>query len=104
VITLDNTDKIDNFDKGLMIFISISTIILMFTSLYIQWTAVAEKYIDGVQGRYFIPLMLPLTIICNIKNINTGKISEKLLFWIVNIVILVNIYTLMVIFFNHIGF
>lgn len=33
------------------------TVALIFTSLYVQWTPVAEFVIDGIQGRYFIPLI-----------------------------------------------
>lgn len=43
-------------------------IILIFTSLYVQWTPVGKNVIDGIQGRYFIPLMLPVLI---------GLVKEK---------------------------
>lgn len=32
-------------------------------ALYVNWTPVAATHIDGVQGRYFLPLMLFLPII-----------------------------------------
>lgn len=35
---------------------------LIFTSLYIQWTSVGNDIIEGVQGRYFLPI-LPLLIL-----------------------------------------
>ena len=35
------------------------TCLLIFTSLYIQWTPLYAGIIDGVQGRYFIPILLP---------------------------------------------
>ena len=34
---------------------------LIFTSLYIQWSDNELPYIDGVQGRYFLPI-LPLIL------------------------------------------
>ncbi|MBQ3274845.1 DUF2142 domain-containing protein [Candidatus Saccharibacteria bacterium] len=39
--------------------------LLIFTSIYIQWSPVGLPYVDGVQGRYFIPILLlvPLAII-----------------------------------------
>ena len=31
---------------------------LIFTSLYVQWTALRNEVIEGIQGRYFIPLII----------------------------------------------
>jgi len=38
--------------------------LLVFTSIYIQWSPVNLPFVDGVQGRYFLPiiLLIPLTI------------------------------------------
>lgn len=33
---------------------------LIFTSLYVQWTPLRSKMIDGIQGRYFTPLYMAL--------------------------------------------
>ncbi|MBR3248597.1 DUF2142 domain-containing protein [Candidatus Saccharibacteria bacterium] len=39
-------------------------LLLTFTSIYIQWSPVNLSYVDGVQGRYFLPVLLlvPLAI------------------------------------------
>ena len=50
--------KFNNKELALIIFIIFSTILLIFTSLYLQWTSVGNDKINGVQGRYFIPLIL----------------------------------------------
>ena len=42
---------------GLAVFF---VLILTCTSLYLQWTAPYASYISGIQGRYFLPLLLPL--------------------------------------------
>lgn len=39
-----------------------STVLLILTSLYVEWTAVRAQVVEGVQGRYFIPLLLPLCL------------------------------------------
>ena len=61
----DNYEKIDltRLEKWFMIFIVISTIILMSTSLYLQWTPVGSRLIEGIQGRYFIPLFALLAFV-----------------------------------------
>lgn len=43
--------------------VSVLTFLLIMTSLYIQWTKVGNDIILGIQGRYFIPLLLPICII-----------------------------------------
>lgn len=38
-------------------------VFLIFTSLYVQWTPVGSGVIDGVQGRYFLPVLLPALLV-----------------------------------------
>lgn len=44
-------------EKWYISILLIGTTVLMFTSLYMQWTAYMADMVDGVQGRYFIPLI-----------------------------------------------
>jgi len=44
----------------LIIFSVIAVMLLNLTALYIQWTPVYQNTIEGIQGRYFIPLVFPL--------------------------------------------
>ncbi|MBE5949651.1 MAG: DUF2142 domain-containing protein [Lachnospiraceae bacterium] len=37
--------------------------LLIMTSLYVQWTDYKNQLIEGVQGRYFIPLLLPMFLL-----------------------------------------
>ena len=58
----------------------LTIVLLIFTSLYIQWTAVGAPVIDGVQGRYFLPILLLVPIaLCRGKNKKTHVtlISER---------------------------
>lgn len=48
--------------KMIMAIISLGTIVLIFSALYAQWTPVASDIVDGVQGRYFISILLPLAL------------------------------------------
>lgn len=101
VFVLDNTKKIDKWDKWMQAFIIVSTVALMFTSLYVQWTPVGASIIDGVQGRYFIPLLLPIMIITNFKGIESFKNKDNFITVISYLIILMNVYSLMIIYFNH---
>lgn len=80
VITIIDNDIKQKFDKKQLIIIGfvVAMIIgLIFTSLYVQWTAVGQTSIAGVQGRYFIPI-LPLVMLLIGNNVKIGnKYKEK---------------------------
>lgn len=48
--------------KIIAIIVSLTLIMITFTTMFIQWTKVGETVIDGVQGRYFLPIMLLIPI------------------------------------------
>ncbi|MBQ3293262.1 DUF2142 domain-containing protein [Candidatus Saccharibacteria bacterium] len=52
--------------KILSCFAVFATTVAIFTAMYITWTKSGESIIDGVQGRYFLPIML-LIPICFLK-------------------------------------
>lgn len=69
---------------------------LLWTGMYITFTGVGENYINGFQGRYYIPLILPLMLIFKNQKISqavSDKISDtmfkKLIF---GIIFFINIY------------
>ena len=48
--------------KTIAISVSLLLVLITFTTMFIQWTKVGETVIDGVQGRYFLPIMLLIPI------------------------------------------
>jgi len=65
---VNNRRKINTFrliENGWFGIIVLSVIILIATSLYVQWTPVYSDQISGIQGRYFISLLLPLYFAIN---------------------------------------
>lgn len=54
-------------------FVLLGVIALIFTSLYVQWTPVANNVINGIQGRYFIPILPLLVILLNNKLYITSR-------------------------------
>lgn len=59
--------------KVIISIISLAIIGLIFTSLYVQWSPLKWFFVDGVQGRYFLPLLLPLTILLAQNNLVKQK-------------------------------
>lgn len=76
-------------------------VFLIFTSLYVQWTSVGYKEILGVQGRYFIPIIILLPcVFCSRKiKISNPFVITKLVYFVL---IGYNIYTLCSLFLLHI--
>jgi hypothetical protein len=42
----------------------ISSAGLIFAALYLGWTPVGAPVVEGVQGRYFLPLLAALVLVC----------------------------------------
>ena len=59
----------------------------MFASMYFYWSASNLNYIDGVQGRYFIPLLLPILLLI-IPSKKTTRVFD-----INNCYLFINIFT-----------
>lgn len=76
--------------------ISIVIILLIVTGMYITWSGVGNTIIDGVQGRYFIPVAF-IVLLCLCKKENYIKIKNieykfPILLCLLNVPILVTIY------------
>ena len=102
-LIVDSSNKVDNKDKLLNVIIILSTIVLMYTSLYIQWTPLGLDFIDGVQGRYFIPLLIPIALLFNNNLVKINMKKSNLELYICNFIIFLNIYVLMLLFFYHVS-
>lgn len=75
ILLFGNSEKEKIFEiksKVLMGIIFSSIVVLILTSIYVQWTSLKCKYIDGVQGRYFIPIILLLGLILSNKKIKVN--------------------------------
>lgn len=67
-------NRYSGITKVIMFFVFAGTVLLTFSALYAQWTPVANSVVFGVQGRYFIPLLLPLA--CFIPQIAPDSDSD----------------------------
>lgn len=55
--------KFDNFTKIVFLLIFLATVLLIFTSLYVQWTPAKNSIILGIQPRYFLPILFLLAVV-----------------------------------------
>lgn len=74
-LVLTEESKIKIKHRLVLIFSILVIVAGVFGALYFAWTPYAYSYVEGVQGRYFIPLIVPLIIACavKIKKINLEK-------------------------------
>lgn len=49
------------YDATILMLVFLLGLLAIISSLYVQWTAVAFPLVEGIQGRYFIPLMSVLS-------------------------------------------
>lgn len=83
ILAVAKTDDIEIRikDKIIMFIVTVGAVLLIFTSEYVQWTAVANEVIEGIQGRYFIPVALIICIMLENKALRLNKKDlEKYLF------------------------
>lgn len=83
--------------------IVVSILILTNTSLYLQWTSVNSNTISGIQGRYFIPLLIPLYFICNRISPQVERDKITLSTQKVSIILIANICACAALLFNSLS-
>jgi uncharacterized membrane protein len=72
-------------DKAIMVFVLLSVILLVYTALYVGYTSVGHAIVDGVQGRYFIPVAILMFLsISNHQFINKHKNLHFFLYTIIH--------------------
>ena len=57
-----------------------------FAAMYFYWSQPKLSYVDGVQGRYFIPLLIPLALLLFPKKVRY-KLNTNNIYYFVNIIL-----------------
>ena len=98
IITALSEEKLKNalkkYQKIIMLLIILVIILLIFTSLFIQWSDNDLKYIDGVQGRYFLPILPLMLFLLGGLRIETKYSSQAVTKLICISGIIIQLYTL----------
>lgn len=58
-----NRVKIDVPTRLICSIVFVGIVVLIYTSLYVQWTPLKSTFINGVQARYFLPILFLVAII-----------------------------------------
>ena len=77
-----------------ILLISAVSAVLVLASMFFSWTPTSSTMVDGVQGRYFIPLLLPLALVFRGLPFKFRKNSDRhiaLVTFFANIMLLANV-------------
>lgn len=80
--------------KYLIIISIILMIIAIFGAMYIVWSDYKLPYVEGVQGRYLFPLIIP-TCLLFIPKKKKYKIEKKIIYSIINIILFQYIFVIL---------
>ena len=88
--------ELKKYSKLMFLFIIITIGLLISTSLYVQWTPLNYTEVQGIQGRYFLPVLLLGLFLFTRNNKNKDMIFKweyvELLIILVNIVSLIALF------------
>lgn len=96
---LANNNKLEGkwFDKLIILIGLLLGVAAVFASMYFYWSKPGLGYVEGVQGRYFLPLLMPFIIIFMFgKKNKIKKIDYNINYLFINIMVLQYILTLLI--------
>ena len=67
--------------------------------MLLDWTPLSYNYIVGVQGRYFLPLMMPMMLLVRTPQMQVGRRIQDA---VIPVMVYLNLWVLIYIFTTHI--
>ena len=99
VLALVNLDykklRLNKYQRGFILLMIFAVNCLIWTALYLSYTEVGAEVIQGVQGRYFLPLLIILLACCQINKFKLKVDKNQLIFGLsmtMSIILLVTVY------------
>jgi uncharacterized membrane protein len=86
--------KLPSFILILFVLLIIFQTYALFIIMYLTWTPLGSEFVEGVQGRYFIPYLpiIIITLISLVKYLEKFKLLKIITFMLISITIIINIY------------
>lgn len=87
--------KLNKYQRMFIVFIIFCVNCLIWTALYLSFTAVGANEIQGVQGRYFLPLLIDLLMCMSVNRFEVKVDQNKIkysLCMVTGIIMLVTVY------------
>ena len=91
----DIKNKLKTYQLVWIALVVLAVIVLVFTSLYVQWTTVGRESISGVQGRYFLPILpLIMLLLGSVLKVQTSYKKENINKFVAISILVLQIYTI----------
>ncbi len=91
----DNTIKdvsLSTIDKIIIAFAIICVIFLIFAGLYIQWTVATFDRVEGIQGRYFLPILALILILFEKDKLKVSIKNGWIKYFIILLIVYIPVY------------
>lgn len=88
------------FDKIILLLVVLLSVGSAMSSMYISYNVVGSEIVDGFQGRYLVPVLLPFLLLFTSSKFKIDIDEKKVELVIMSVMILLNIHSIVTIFLN----
>ena len=96
IATFDNSNEKINLKKGERIFIAflcLSVMLLIYAGLYITWTRAQWTIAQGIQGRYFLPILIAILITIEADKVTINIRNRSIKYIIITLLLYIPVWT-----------
>ena len=68
----------------------------IFLAMYFSWSSHSIPYIDGIQGRYFIPFVIPFLLLCMTAKTKNESNLDKNTYYFINTILMVMVTSFLI--------
>ncbi len=94
------TSDLRKFDKIVLALIVLCCVGAAMSSMYISYNVVGNSIVEGFQGRYLAPVLLPFLLLFSSPKFKIDIKEKKILISLISIMVLLNIHAIITIFLN----
>ena len=76
----ENDEEISKISRCILFGITILVIGIVYAIAFSQWTKTGERLINGIQARYFLPVLVPIYIGVSNKKFNLDIKDKRLVY------------------------
>lgn len=80
IMSDENDEKISKISRCVLLGITILVIGIVYAIAFSQWTKTGERLINGIQARYFLPVLVPIYIGISNKKFNLDIKDKRLVY------------------------
>ena len=80
IMSDENDEKISKISRCVLLGITILVIGIVYAIAFSQWTKTGERLINGIQARYFLPVLVPIYIGVSNKKFNLDIKDKRLVY------------------------